>query len=290
VRADPSAQEGGGWLLEIDAKALAEFKARWKDLANEDDQLEVDEFAPDWHSERYTDLSASDGPRRFRGKPDFTSNGLVLESNERTLPSGSGYIYLSLTGNRKQQERRNNARRAIEAGLGVPTLNRLLQDLPVPRLRPSNLPGLTPYAKQSFRLGKATDKQEVAIKVALNTPDVALIIGPPGTGKTQVIAALERRLAELNEGHAISQQVLISSFQHDAVENALERTDVYGLPAIKVGSRRQDVVQAVEIWRQGACRKTGRDDSAPSRSRAFCSFTRSARPPAQPATNLRRLP
>lgn len=251
----PVSQEGGGWLLEIDAKALAEFKARWKDLANEDDQLEVDEFAPDWHSERYTDLSASDGPRRFRGKPDFTSNGLVLESNERTLPSESGYIYLSLTGNRTQQERRNNARRSIEAGLGVPTLNRLLQDLPVPRLRPSNLPGLTPYAKKIFRSGKATDKQEVAIKVALNTPDVALIIGPPGTGKTQVIAALERRLAELNEGHAISQQVLISSFQHDAVENALERTDVYGLPAIKVGSRRQDVVQAVEIWRQAHVEK-----------------------------------
>lgn len=245
----PVSQEGGGWLLEIDPKALSEFKARWKDLANEDDQLEVDEFAPDWQSERYADLSASDGPRRFRGNPDFTSNGLVLESNERTIPSDSGYIYLSLTGNRKQQERRNNARIAIEAGLGVPTLNRLLQDLPVPRQRPSNLPGLTLYSKKIFGSGKATDKQEMAIDAALNTPDVALIIGPPGTGKTQVIAALERRLAELNEGHAISQQVLISSFQHDAVENALERTDVYGLPAIKVGSRRLDGVQPIEAWR-----------------------------------------
>jgi len=76
------------------------------------------------------------------------------------------------------------------------------------------------------------------LDVALNTPDVALIIGPPGTGKTQVIAALERRLSELNEGQVIAQEVLISSFQHDAVENALGRTRVYGLPAIKVGGRR----------------------------------------------------
>lgn len=60
--------------------------------------------------------------------------------------------------------------------------------------------GLPPYdlCARQLRSGRPTDKQEEAIRVALNTPGV-VIIGPPGTGKTQVMAALERRLSELNE-------------------------------------------------------------------------------------------
>lgn len=245
----PISEEDGGWSLTVDPHARADFASRWRKFSSEDDELEVDELAPDWQGDRYTDLNTRDAQRRFRGKLDLRRDGVALESTDSTRPPDSGYAYLSVTGNRKQQERRNDARRIIEAGLGVPNLSRLLQDLPLPKQRASTLAGLTPYAAQSFSNGKATSKQELAIKIALNTPDVALIIGPPGTGKTQVIAALGRRLAELNEGRTISQQVLISSFQHDAVENALERTDVYGLPPIKVGrSRRQENVDAVAVW------------------------------------------
>lgn len=244
-------EEGGGWNLVIDQKSLSAFQDAWREHATEDDQVEIDESAPEWTSDRYTDLSTIDKRKRVRARPQFAPDGLILQTDDWLAPPLTGFIYLSLTGNRTQQERRDHARRAIESGFGVPTLNRLLQDMPLPRQRQSNLEGLTPYAKQSFKAGKATVKQELAIKVALNTPDVALIIGPPGTGKTQVIAALERRLAELNEGHAIAQQVLISSFQHDAVENALGRTDVYGLPAVKIGARRQEGTDPVDTWRHG---------------------------------------
>ena len=51
--------------------------------------------------------------------------------------------------------------------------------------------GLTPYALETFKGGKPTEKQALALDAALNTPDIAIIIGPPGTGKTQVIAALQ---------------------------------------------------------------------------------------------------
>ncbi|WP_213956742.1 MULTISPECIES: DEAD/DEAH box helicase [unclassified Variovorax] len=245
----PISEEGGGWNLAIEQKSLAALKEAWREHSTEDDQVEIDESAPEWTSDHYTDLSAIDKRKRVRARPQFTPGGLLLKTDDRLTPPSTGFVYLSLTGNRTQQERRDNARRAIESGLGVPTLNRLLQDMPLPRQRQSMLVGLSSYAKQSFKAGKATVKQELAIKVALNTPDVALIIGPPGTGKTQVIAALERRLAELNEGHAIAQQVLISSFQHDAVENALGRTDVYGLPAVKIGARRQEAADPVDTWR-----------------------------------------
>lgn len=246
--------EGGGWRLMGDAAAFRQMRERWKALAGDDGEAEIDEFAPDWQSERYTapeHVERRNPPRgRLHWRADCIEFVTSASASPRELPD-AGYLYLSLAGNRTAQSRRISARRAIESGSGVPALQRLLQDLPLPTQRPSRLPGLTPYARQSFQNGAPTGRQVDALAVALNTPDVALIIGPPGTGKTQVIAALERRLSELNEGLVISQEVLISSFQHDAVENALERTDVYGLPAIKVGgARRRESQDPVETWRQ----------------------------------------
>ena len=248
TRCESASAEGGAWRFWADPAELAGCHGRWRALAQpEDGSVEAEEVAPDWGADRYTDLSTSDTLRRFRGTPEFQGGALVVFSRGPIEPPSTGFLFLSLGGDRKQHERRLHARRAIEAGLGVPRLRSLLQDLPIPGQRLSRMPALTPYARQSFKSGIPTSKQEEAIRIALNTPDVALIIGPPGTGKTQVIAALERRLAELNEGHVIAHEVLISSFQHDAVENALERTSVYGLPAIKVGNR-SGLSDAVDHW------------------------------------------
>lgn len=248
----PASDEGGGWRLQVQPAALQAFSKRWRALCTDDDQLEADQDMPSWDDERYTDLSQRDKRRLFRSQPRWRKDSLVLERESGVSPPESGFVFLSLAGNRTQQERRWRARQAIEAGLGVKSLRLLLQDLPTPTERPSRLTALTSYARQSFRGGSPTPRQKDALEVALNTPDVALIIGPPGTGKTQVIAALERRLAELGEGGSLAQQVLVSSFQHDAVENALERTNVLGLPAVKVGgSSRREGTDPVETWRLG---------------------------------------
>lgn len=246
----PASDEGGGWRLQVKPAALQAFRERWRANCTDDDQLETDQDAPAWDDERYTDLSQRDKRRLFRSHPRWQKDCLVLEGESGVRPPETGYVFLSLAGNRTQHERRWRARQAIEAGLGVKSLRLLLQDLPTPTERPSRLTALTSYARQSFRGGSPTPRQKDALAVALNTPDVALIIGPPGTGKTQVIAALERRLAELGEGGSLAQQVLVSSFQHDAVENALERTNVLGLPAVKVGgSSRREGTDPVETWR-----------------------------------------
>lgn len=248
TRIEPASQEGGAWRFYAATDDVSQFCARWRDGGvDADAEVEAEDVAPDWRSERYTDLSSTDSARRFRGAPEFHQNSVVVFSRASIEPPDSGYLYLSLAGDRKQHERRLRARTAIEAGIGVPRLRSLLQDLPISGQRPSRHPALTPYARASFKFGRPTARQEDAIRVALNTPDIALIIGPPGTGKTQVIAALERRFAELNEGRVIAHEVLVSSFQHDAVENALERTSVYGLPAIKVGSRNAPT-DSVDRW------------------------------------------
>lgn len=55
-----------------------------------------------------------------------------------------------------------------------------------------------------------------------------------------------------NEPEAISGSVLLTSVQHDAVENAAARTVVFGLPTVKQGRRRGrvDGLDNVETWRK----------------------------------------
>jgi hypothetical protein len=233
----PVSAEGGGWLLQGDSTLLQAFMKRWHEETDGTELAEVGESPPDWSAERDLEAPVTRKRAPIKGTISMGKNGLVLDTDDRQPPC-PGYVYLSLAGHRTQHLRRVRARQSIEGGFGVPGLSALLLDVPIPRARASKLQPLTRHVRETFHQGRPTDRQIEALDVALNTPDVALIIGPPGTGKTQVIAALERRLSELNEGQVIAQEVLISSFQHDAVENALGRTRVYGLPAIKVGGRR----------------------------------------------------
>lgn len=101
--------------------------------------------------------------------------------------------------------------------------------------------------------GEPTGRQIEALRVALNTPDIALIQGPPGTGKTRLIAALQTRFSELAEDtDNVSGRCLLTSYQHDAVENVASATQVFGLPAIKVGRKRGQAEESdgFERWRQ----------------------------------------
>jgi hypothetical protein len=93
--------------------------------------------------------------------------------------------------------------------------------------------------------------QERALEVALNTPDIALIQGPPGTGKTQVIAALQARLAEEGRGYAqLRGSILLTSFQHAAVDELVERSKVFGLPANKVDRAGRGTTVQADRWRK----------------------------------------
>lgn len=250
-RAEEASDEGGVWRFYVSPADREIFKKVWSSIESDTGlELEATEEHPEWRQIQ-DEVSAMSASRRFRGRPEFPhrkSNEILISASSKRPPE-SGYLSLSLAGDRTVQERRLKARQAIESGRRLPQLRYLFQNMPLPSVRGRSEKALTSHALACFKHGAPTPSQERAIKAALETPDIALIIGPPGTGKTQVIAALERRLSELGESASPQHQVLISSFQHDAVENALDRTRVYGLPGIKVGQRKDaDGVDRIERW------------------------------------------
>jgi len=105
--------------------------------------------------------------------------------------------------------------------------------------------------KRNFK--KASDlneRQKKAIDLAINTPDFAVIQGPPGTGKTTVIKGIcerfreifedeERQKQKLNPEYIVhSPKILITSFQNEAVDNAISAPLQGDLPAYRKISRR----------------------------------------------------
>ena len=75
------------------------------------------------------------------------------------------------------------------------------------------------------------DAQDRAVRLAVDAEDVALVHGPPGTGKTYTIAQIVR--ARVDRG----QRVLLSAFTNRAVDNALEAVRERGVDdVVRVGT------------------------------------------------------
>lgn len=186
---------------------------------------------------------------------DIRDNVLPLEGSTDGLPE-EGYIIADTQGEKKITERRERAREAIaNATCAMPDLAMILEGIPGRKKQPRGIQALTPRIRERiFPVYPPTSMQERAIDIALNTPDIALIQGPPGTGKTTVITAIVERLKELYEGDTADYAcILVTAYQHAAVENAIGRMDNYGLPVVKAGVRRGEksgaLQQNIESWR-----------------------------------------
>ncbi|MEF8906715.1 MAG: AAA domain-containing protein [Haloarculaceae archaeon] len=75
------------------------------------------------------------------------------------------------------------------------------------------------------------DAQDRAVRKAVGARDVALVHGPPGTGKTYTLARMVRAMVERGE------RVLLSAFTNRAVDNAIEALEEQGFTDIvRVGT------------------------------------------------------
>ncbi|KAJ2501746.1 hypothetical protein IWW47_003079, partial [Coemansia sp. RSA 2052] len=74
------------------------------------------------------------------------------------------------------------------------------------------------------------ESQKAAVRLAVSAHDIALIHGPPGTGKTHTIVEVVRQLA------ARDQRILVCGPSNVSVDNLVERLGrIRGLPIVRLG-------------------------------------------------------
>ncbi len=129
---------------------------------------------------------------------------------------------------------------------------------------------VTEELKKNFKKAGDLNLEQIdALNISINTPDIALIQGPPGTGKTTVIKVIcerfreiyeaeERQQQKLNEEYIIrSPKILISSFQNEAVDNAISTPLPGDIPAYRKTAKRakdstkEQYQKALDNWYSG---------------------------------------
>ena len=238
--------EGDVQEVELVGERLDELEEELPDYLL-DENLSFKDFASGIESAAEED-GKLDGKREQREAKayfnitSFDKEARTLTLKSETLSKTSGTLIFSLAGEIAQIKRRMNARQSILEGRSAnPQLGLLIEEHgQIARIRePQKVPPLTAFVRKKVFRTDPTVMQEKAIEVALNTPDIALIQGPPGTGKTTVIAAILERLNEMADkrGARVKGQILLTGFQHDAVENMIERLSLNSIPVPKFGKR-----------------------------------------------------
>jgi len=250
-----SQRRDGGWSFHL--APVEDLLGRLEPLGEWDRfELEAGERPPTLGEE-----GSAGAARKPRGRQEPLSAPIVAIDDRRgridlappddddqpPRPPATGFLFLSLAGDEARLRRRQEAELSLRTGnCGLPQLGLLLEGRPAPAARRGKIsvagPTLKPVIHDVFKPSGPTQRQLEAIELAINTPDVCLIQGPPGTGKTKVITAIERCLAALaDEGVEPSHRILVSAAQHEAVKNVVQRTEVFGIQAVKIGKQRGDL-------------------------------------------------
>jgi ABC-type branched-subunit amino acid transport system ATPase component len=94
---------------------------------------------------------------------------------------------------------------------------------------PVVLPHAQPLSAADAHDSGLNASQLAAVGFALAAPDIALIHGPPGTGKTRTLVELVRQALRREE------RVLVTAASHAAVDNLAERLVAAGVPVLRLG-------------------------------------------------------
>ncbi|MFC1997825.1 AAA domain-containing protein, partial [Chloroflexota bacterium] len=262
-RYELQAQTPIGWRLKI----INEHQNRLEQLdLYEELTLEVAEKLPDEFNIDFSiDDTEEDNPGLIRESiigVGVRCTGIDLEqgtvdiqpiiTDEFIKPPSRGYLFISISGDRVRLNRRSDAwQRIRQSNNPIPGLGLLLENSD--RFVPRGYLAKKVKSKDLRRHfgGTPTQKQALAIETALNTPDIALIQGPPGTGKTRVITTISNYLSSVSGTQGfLPGQILLTSYQHDAVENLAIRSNVFDLPIPKIGSRRThtETFDPIRAW------------------------------------------
>lgn len=233
----------------------------WSSFSKQEWSISIVEHIPEYVSadaldyQTFCENYSIDGLKDEFKVLNITESYITVDTNKRVVPQ-NGYIIYSFYAIDVQVRRCKDAILKMKNGQSqIPYLGLLFDETNneinaqlSKRKQKSNYKALSALVKDKIFEHEPTANQIEAIEVALNTPDICLIQGPPGTGKTTVITAIVERLNEISDHrNGANGEILITAFQHDAVENAIMRLNkngLNGLPTFKIGSRYDEREQA----------------------------------------------
>jgi hypothetical protein len=206
----------------------------------------VDDFNQEDISNSKSYFIGSQASLEKKRQGDQYELSIELEDEYASIPP-SGYLLGSFTGSKVMAKRREQAlQKILDGKTPLVNLKMILQSGASEEIVMKHKNGASDELHKKIFGTKSitfTERQREAIDIAINTPDIAIIQGPPGTGKTTVIRAIIARLNKINEGNV---RILVSSAQHDAVDNAIEKVEYGGLPVNRIGGKKGDQSNVAE--------------------------------------------
>ncbi|MFT2690374.1 DEAD/DEAH box helicase [Clavibacter zhangzhiyongii] len=159
------------------------------------------------------------------GNPDdLPRNGVLSIDAERTIS--------------KLRREQDAVRRVFEVGAARADLKDILNN---PTLNPAPIP----FTIDTFVQDELDDAKRIAVQSVLGSQGISLIKGPPGTGKTTLIAELvAQQLKRKPES-----RILLASQTHIALDHALTKvtTVTPGASVLRIGSPEQ-ATSETEAW------------------------------------------
>jgi hypothetical protein len=199
--------QGMPWArIEAAFRKEIELKTETKDSDNESDNS-VSLLVGDLESFSEDELTLT-----IRLNPDMQER---LRDIKRLIPQRGILSYTAGGDIGEIRRRRTGLRRLARGDVQNPNLSEFLFDASCANMpEPGEEISLS---KDEFLLPSLNDEQQNAVAGAISCPDLYLVKGPPGTGKTTVIAEMCYQLARRGK------RTLIASQTNLAVDNALQR-------------------------------------------------------------------
>jgi len=165
---------------------------------------------------------------------EMVGNKLISFYDGDDIFKNEGYLKISNTGSYVVYKRRMEAvRRIKEDRAAKPNIMQLIEGKPIYSSATKKVYRVEDYMKEikaAFNGIEPNRSQLEAIEIAINTPDFAIIQGPPGCGKTSLINAIDDCLAKIDSTYHKKAASLSTAYQRESTKNMLSKKVINGVP------------------------------------------------------------
>ena len=165
---------------------------------------------------------------------EMVGNKLICFYDRDEIFKNEGYLKISNTGSYVVYKRRMEAVcRIKEDRAAKPNIMQLIEGKPIYSSATKKVYRVEDYMKEikaAFNGIEPNRSQLEAIEIAINTPDFAIIQGPPGCGKTSLINAIDDCLAKIDSTYHKKAASLSTAYQRESTKNMLSKKVINGVP------------------------------------------------------------